>query len=46
MHAKDIAQLLDEPACSHNHKEKSACAKPKPGATDGGCAFDLSLIHI
>ena len=46
MHAKDIAQLLDEPACSHNHKEKSACAKPKPGATDGGCAFDGAQIAL
>lgn len=31
MKAKDIAELLDEPACTHNKKEKSGCAKPAPG---------------
>ena len=46
MKAKDIAELLDEPACSHNKKEKSGCAKPKPGATDGGCAFDGAQIAL
>jgi len=44
--AKDIAELLDEPACSHNKKEKSGCAKPKPGATAGGCAFDGAQIAL
>jgi nitrogenase molybdenum-cofactor synthesis protein NifE len=43
---KDIAALLDEPACSHNRKEKSGCAKPKPGATAGGCAFDGAQIAL
>ena len=33
MKASEIQALLDEPACSHNKKEKSGCAKPKPGAT-------------
>jgi len=46
MKAKDIAELLDEPACEHNRKEKSGCAKPKPGATDGGCAFDGAQIAL
>lgn len=46
MKAKDIAELLDEPACSHNKKEKSGCAKPKPGATAGGCAFDGAQIAL
>ena len=46
MKAKDIAELLDEPACEHNKKEKSGCAKPKPGATDGGCAFDGAQIAL
>ncbi|GAB3373263.1 nitrogenase iron-molybdenum cofactor biosynthesis protein NifE [Azotobacter armeniacus] len=46
MKAKDIAELLDEPACSHNKKEKSGCAKPKPGATDGGCSFDGAQIAL
>ncbi len=46
MKAKDIAELLDEPACSHNKKSKSGCAKPKPGATAGGCAFDGAQIAL
>jgi nitrogenase molybdenum-cofactor synthesis protein NifE len=46
MKAKDIAELLDEPSCEHNKKEKSGCAKPKPGATDGGCAFDGAQIAL
>jgi nitrogenase molybdenum-cofactor synthesis protein NifE len=46
MKQKDIAALLDEPACSHNHKAKSGCAKPKPGATAGGCAFDGAQIAL
>ncbi|MDR3352887.1 MAG: hypothetical protein LBO00_07815 [Zoogloeaceae bacterium] len=36
----DIAALQDEPACAHNNKGKSGCARPQPGATQGGCAFD------
>jgi nitrogenase molybdenum-cofactor synthesis protein NifE len=43
---KDIAALLDEPACEHNKKEKSGCAKPKPGAAAGGCAFDGAQIAL
>ena len=46
MQAKDIAELLNEPACEHNTKSKSGCAKPKPGATAGGCAFDGSQIAL
>ena len=46
MKAKDIAELLDEPACDHNKKEKSGCAKPKPGASAGGCAFDGAQIAL
>ena len=46
MKTKDIAELLDEPACTHNKKEKSGCSKPKPGATDGGCAFDGAQIAL
>lgn len=46
MKQKDIAELLDEPACAHNHKSKSGCAKPKPGATAGGCAFDGAQIAL
>ncbi|MCG6942976.1 MAG: nitrogenase iron-molybdenum cofactor biosynthesis protein NifE [Thiohalocapsa sp.] len=46
MKQKDIAALLDEPACEHNKKAKSGCAKPKPGATAGGCAFDGAQIAL
>jgi nitrogenase molybdenum-cofactor synthesis protein NifE len=46
MKSKDIAELLDEPACEHNKKAKSGCAKTKPGATAGGCAFDGAQIAL
>ncbi|MCU7940197.1 MAG: nitrogenase iron-molybdenum cofactor biosynthesis protein NifE [gamma proteobacterium symbiont of Bathyaustriella thionipta] len=46
MKQKDITALLDEPACAHNKKSKSGCAKPKPGATAGGCAFDGAQIAL
>ncbi len=46
MKQKDIAALLDEPACAHNNKSKSGCAKPKPGATAGGCVLDGAQIAL
>ncbi|WP_319495863.1 nitrogenase iron-molybdenum cofactor biosynthesis protein NifE [uncultured Cohaesibacter sp.] len=46
MKQSDIAQLLDEPACEHNHKSKSGCARPKPGAAAGGCCFDGAQIAL
>jgi len=46
MKHKDIAALLDEPACSHNKKSKSGCAKPKPGSAAGGCACDGAQIAL
>ena len=46
MKSKDIQALLDEPACSHNDKSKSGCAKLKPGATAGGCSFDGAQIAL
>jgi len=46
MKQSDIAELLDEPACEHNKKSKSGCAKPKPGASAGGCAFDGAQIAL
>ena len=46
MKQKEISALLDEPACAHNKKSKSGCAKPKPGATAGGCAFDGAQIAL
>jgi nitrogenase molybdenum-cofactor synthesis protein NifE len=46
MKASEIQALLDEPACDHNQKEKSGCARPKPGATAGGCSFDGAQIAL
>jgi nitrogenase molybdenum-cofactor synthesis protein NifE len=46
MKASEIQALLNEPACSHNEKEKSGCARPKPGATAGGCSFDGAQIAL
>src|SRR5512142_3002161 len=46
MKASEIAILKDEPACAHNAKEKSGCARPKPGATAGGCSFDGAQIAL
>ena len=46
MRPAQIAALLDEPACAHNAKEKSGCARPKPGATAGGCSFDGAQIAL
>ena len=40
MKPEEIQALLNEPACAHNKKSKSGCAKPAPGATQGGCCFD------
>ena len=46
MKPKDLSALLNEPACAHNAKSKSGCAKPKPGATAGGCTFDGAQIAM
>ena len=46
MKTSEIAVLLNEPACAHNTKEKSGCARPKPGATAGGCSFDGAQIAL
>lgn len=46
MQAKELAALMDEPACDHNTKAKSGCAPAKPGASDGGCAFDGAQIAL
>ncbi|WP_426415190.1 nitrogenase iron-molybdenum cofactor biosynthesis protein NifE [Aestuariirhabdus sp. LZHN29] len=46
MKAREIAELLDEPACDHNDKAKSGCARPTPGASAGGCAFDGAQIAL
>ncbi len=46
MKAADIAALQNEPACAHNKKDKSGCAKTKPGATAGGCSFDGAQIAL
>lgn len=41
MKGNEILALLDEPACEHNHKQKTGCSAPKPGATAGGWAAPL-----
>ncbi len=46
MKGNEILALLDEPACEHNHKQKTGCSAPKPGATAGGCAFDGAQITL
>ncbi len=43
---KQIAEIINEPACEHNKKSKSGCAKPAPGASAGGCAFDGAQIAL
>lgn len=45
---KQIKELLNESACSHNKDKdkKGGCDKPKPGATSGGCAFEGSQISL
>jgi len=40
MKPEEVLALLNEPTCAHNNKSKSGCAKPQPGATQGGCCFD------
>src|SRR5690348_8294661 len=40
MKADELLALMNEPACAQNAKSKSGCAKPQPGATQGGCCFD------
>ncbi len=44
--SKDIAELLNKPACEYNKKEKSGCAKSKPSSTVGSCAFDGAQIAL
>ncbi len=47
MRQSEIAVLLDEPACAHNAPDKvGGAARPKPGATAGGCAFDGAQIAL
>ncbi|MCG5535613.1 nitrogenase iron-molybdenum cofactor biosynthesis protein NifE [Ectothiorhodospira mobilis] len=46
MKAGEIKALMDEPACGHNTAAKSGCARPKPGAAAGGCAFDGAQIAL
>jgi len=46
-----LKQILDEPGCEHNDKKsdkekRSACKRPSPGATAGGCAFDGAQIVL
>lgn len=43
---KQIKELLNETACSHNSEKKTSCDKAKPGATSGGCAFEGAQISL
>ncbi len=43
---KLIKELLSESACSHNKTKKVSCDRPKPGATNGGCAFEGAQIAL
>lgn len=40
MRPDQIQAIKNEPTCAHNAKSKSGCARPQPGATQGGCCFD------
>jgi len=46
MNQTEIQNLLDEPACTHNTAGKTGCSRSRPGATQGGCAFDGAQIAI
>jgi nitrogenase molybdenum-cofactor synthesis protein NifE len=46
MQRRQIRELLQEDACSHNAGRVSACNRPKPGATSGGCAFEGAQISL
>ena len=40
MRPDEASALRDEPACAHNTKApRAGCAKPQPGATQGGCCL-------
>jgi nitrogenase molybdenum-cofactor synthesis protein NifE len=40
MKPEQLQALKDEPGCAGNSGPKSGCARPQPGATQGGCCFD------
>ncbi len=42
----EMKELRDEPACDSNSGNKEGCARPKPGATAGGCTLDGALIAL
>ncbi len=39
-------ELLNESACDHHTNKKTACNRPTPGATTGGCAFEGAQISL
>jgi len=43
---RDVKELLNESACSHNKEKKTGCDKTTPGATSGGCAFEGAQISL
>jgi nitrogenase molybdenum-cofactor synthesis protein NifE len=50
--AGKINELLTQPGCEHNHqkdgkgKNKACQQQAKPGAAQGGCAFDGASIAL
>lgn len=40
MKPEEVLALKNEPACAQNKGSKSGCARPQPGATQGGCCYD------
>ena len=40
MKANELAALRTEPSCGYQSQRKNTCARPQPGATQGGCCFD------
>jgi nitrogenase molybdenum-cofactor synthesis protein NifE len=43
---RDVKELLNESACSHNATKKTGCDKTTPGLTSGGCAFEGAQISL
>jgi len=40
MRANELSALRIEPSCGYQSQRKNSCARPQPGATQGGCCFD------
>ncbi|MGA2450150.1 MAG: nitrogenase iron-molybdenum cofactor biosynthesis protein NifE [Polyangiaceae bacterium] len=40
MQANQLRAMRHEPSCAHRESSQAGCARPPPGATQGGCCFD------